>query len=169
MKQLILIIALIGLICACQPTAEKEMTLEERQEIASAIKQTHKEFFGMLKYVDQEVWDSIMDFYAETNDEAWMNNPAIAFNHLAFYPTKEAIYENWKPETDSHWGQNFYFDEGYVAVLSHEYAVYIVKGSATIIDEEGNEGEKLPMSGSYVYALRDGKWKVLHMHQSWTD
>lgn len=68
MKHSILIIGLIAMICSCQPTAEKEMTLEERQEIASTIKQTHKEFFGMFKYVDQEVFDSFMDFWAETNE-----------------------------------------------------------------------------------------------------
>lgn len=169
MKQLILIIGLIAMICACQPTAVKEMTPEERQEIATTIKQTNKEFFNMLKYVDQEVLDSSMDYFVENNDEAWMNNPAIFLNGLSFYPTKEAMYENWKPEADSHFGQNIYIDDEYVAVLSHEYAVYVLMGSFTIIDEEDNEGEKIPFSGSYVYALRNGKWKFLHTHQSWTN
>lgn len=167
MRQLLLIIGIIAVISACQPTVENEISLEERQEISSTIKQEFNAMMGGIKHMDKEIFDDWMNYFVENNDEAWMDNPSLWLNMLYHYPTKDDIIKVWKPEGDETWGQNTLIEEEYVAVLSREYAVYVFKGTYASIDNEGVEGENTPMSGSYVFALRDGKWKILHIHQSW--
>ena len=167
MKQLLLFMGLFAMICACQPTGEKEMTNEERQEIASTIKQNFKETIELGKNNNQENFEKWMNVYVESNDEAWMNNPALWLNMLYLYPTKEAISEAWKPKEGSRSGTNFNIEEDYIAVLSPENAVYVFKGTYSITDKDGNTGDDYPMSGTNVYVLRNDEWKLFHIHQSW--
>ena len=96
-----------------------------------------------------------------------MNNPAIWLNMMTLYPTTERINEVWMPISDVRSATNYYVDEDYVAVISDECAVYVFKGTFTITDKEGDTTDPVPMSGSFVYVLRNNDWKVLHMHQSW--
>ncbi len=167
MKRLLLIMGLIVLTWACQTMDEKEMTIEERQEIASTIKQNFMEMMELFKNNNQENFEKWINAYVESNDEAWMKNPALWFQGLNLWSTKEAIYEVWKPKEGSRSRTNLNFEEDYVAVLSPENAVYVFKGTYSIIDKDGNTSDDYPMSGTYVYVLRNGEWKILHTHLSY--
>ena len=169
MKRLLLIMGLIAMIWACQPTGEKEMTIEQQQEVANTIKQQFQKWTDLLKDHNQENFDKVMYDYVESNDEAWMDNPAFLLNMLYIYPTTEAIYEEWKPKPESRSGTDYNIEKDYVAILSPEHAVYVFKGTYSITDKDGNTGDDIPMSGTYVYVLRNGEWKFLHTHQSWQD
>lgn len=167
MKRLLLIMGLIAFTWACQPTSEKEMTIEEQQEIASIIKQDFMKTMELLKNNKQENFEKWMSTYVESNDEAWMKNPAIWLQSLTLWSTKETIYKIWKPKEGSRSGTSLNIEEDYVAVPSPENAVYVFKGTYSIIDEEGNTSDDYPLSGTYVYVLRNGEWKVLHAHLSY--
>jgi len=165
MKHLLLFIGLATIICACQPKPN-ELTPEQRQDIANIVKQNFNDMIETMGQPDA-LWDEGMAMWVENDDEAWMNNPALWLNMMTLWPTKEKIEEAWKPATEVRSSNNFYIDEEYVAVISAECAVYVCKGSFTITYKEGNTTEPTPMSGSYVYVLRNDEWKILHMHQSW--
>lgn len=167
MKQLLLIMGLVAMTWACQTTGEKEMTIEQRQEVANTIKQQFQKLTDLWKNNNQENFEKWMYEWIESNDETWMNNPALWLNMLNLLPTKEAVYEAWKPGPDSRSGSNFNIEKDYVAVLSPEHAVYVFEGTFSITDKDGNTGDDIPMSGTYVYVLRNGVWKLLHIHHSW--
>ena len=169
MKQLLVIMGLIALTCACQPTGEKEMTIEERQEIAATIKQNFTETMALLQNNNQENFEKWMTTYVESNDEAWMKNPALWLQSLMLWSTKETIYDIWKPTEGVRSGTNLNIEEDYVAVLSPENAVYVLKGTYSVIDKDGNTSDDYPVSGTYVYVLRNGEWKTLHIHLSYLD
>lgn len=165
MKNLLLIISLATIICACQPK-QNELTPEQRQEIANVIKQNFNDMIEMMCTPGAN-WDDFMTIWVESDDEAWINNPALWLNMMMLWPTKEKIDEVWEPISEVRSSTNYYIDEEYVAVISAECAVYVFKGSFTNTDKEGNTIDPIPMSGSYVYVLRNDEWKILHMHQSW--
>ena len=93
MKKLLLTIGIIALTFACQPTEEKEMTIEQREEVATIIKQQTQKMFDVLKVYNKENFEIFMDGWIESDDAAWMNNPALWLNMLYLHPTKEEIYE----------------------------------------------------------------------------
>lgn len=169
MKRLLLIMGLIALTWACQTTGEKEMTIEQRQEVANTIKQQFQKWTDLLKDHNQENFDKVMYDYVESNDEAWMDNPAFFLNMMTLLPTKEKIDEVFRPIIEVRSSSNYKIDEDYVAVISAECAVYVFEGTFSITDKDGNTGDDIPMSGTYVYVLRNGEWKFLHTHQSWQD
>ncbi|MBT3242722.1 MAG: SnoaL-like domain-containing protein [Bacteroidetes bacterium] len=164
MKKLTVILGVIILFCACQQT-ESEMTDEQRQEIASTITQHFKD---LMDQPSTDNWvDEFLSSWVENDDKAWLGKPALWLNLMTLYPDQDKIYEVWKPIGEVRSSTDFTVDEDYVAVLSAESAVYVFKGSFTITYKEGTTTDPTPMSGSYVYVLRDGKWKTLHQHLSW--
>lgn len=169
MKHLLMIIGIIALTCACKPIEEKKMTIEQREEVATAIKQQTQQIFNTLKVYNQENFEKFMDVWIESDDEVWINNPALWINMLYLLPTKEAIYETWKPSPESRSGNNFNIEKDYVAVLSPEHAVYVFTGTYSVVDKDGNISEDNPMSATYVFSLKNDEWKLIHVHQSWTE
>ena len=169
MKKLLLTIGIIALTCACQQTEEKEMTIEQREEVATIIKQQTQKMFDVLKVYNKENFEIFMDGWIESDDAAWMNNPALWLNMLYLHPTKEEIYEAWKPSPETRTGNNFNVEKDYVAVLTPEHAVYVFQGTYSVIDKDGNKSDENPMSGTYVFILKNDEWKLLHIHQSWID
>ena len=166
MKRLLIIISLVALICACQ-TTPKELTDEQRQEIATTIKKEFREIMLDNPDFTVENFEKILAKCVESDDKAWMGNPALWFNMMTLINDKEGM-EIWRPKpTSTRAESNYYIDEEYVAVLSIESALYTFKGSFTTTSKEGITSDTIPMSGSYVYVLREGDWKMLHMHQSW--
>ena len=165
MKRLLLIIGVVAMTCACQPT-QKEMTPEQRQEVATIIKQDFSDMIEKMSNPGYDL-DEFLSTWVESDDEAWMNNPAFWLNMMTLLPTKEKIDEVWRPIIEVRSSSNYKIDEDYVAVISAECAVYVFKGFYTITSKEGNTTDPTPMSGSYVYVLRNDEWKMLHMHQSW--
>ncbi len=93
---------------------------------------------------------------------AWLLNDSTSV-----LPSKEKIDEVWRPICVVRSSTNYKIDEDYVAVISYECAVYVFKGFFTITSKEGHTTDPTPMSGSYVYVLRNDEWKILHTHQSW--
>jgi hypothetical protein len=147
----------------------EELTPEARQEIASSIRLSFNEMVKMLENHTLENVEKWINFYVESDDEAWMNEPVLWFNMLTVYPTKEAIRKVWTPTENSRLGTNMNIEEDYVAVLSPESATYVLKGTFSVIDTDGNTGADIPMSGIHVYVLRDDEWKIVHTHYSWEE
>jgi len=167
--KLFLIFGLVVFVFACQPAKNQEMTTEQRQEIAKTIRKEVKDILTLQRDFTVENHEKLLLNWVESDDKAWMGNPALWFNMLYLYPDKESL-ESWRPTpTSTRTATNFYIDEDYVAVISPECALYTFKGSFTITNKNGETTEKTPNSGSFVYVLRNGEWKILHTHQSWTN
>ena len=84
MKNTLLFIASIALLCACQKEVPKEMTLEERQKIAEEIRQHQYQWTNSLEIFNMENFKSFVDEMVPGDDEVWMGNPAMWLNELSF-------------------------------------------------------------------------------------
>ena len=167
MKKSVLFIALIALVCACQKTVPKEMTLEVRQKIAEEIRQHQYKWMSSMEVSNMETFNSFTSEMVQGDDEVWMGNPAMWLNELTLYPNNEVINKSWQPIIENRSSTILKADKDYVAVVSPEYAVYVAIGTFSVTDKEGNSAGDIPMTTTSVYVKKNNKWKVLHWHNSW--
>ena len=166
MKKLLLILGVFALLASCQ-TKQNDITPEEQEEIAKIIRSNVQFMVDSLTLNNQATFEKQLETWAETNDKAWVGEPAMWLNMMYLFPSKESIRETWDPSRVSRQKTNMKIDEDYIAVLSRESALYVFKGVFSITDKDGITGVEIPMSGTYVFVLRDGEWKTIHNHQSW--
>jgi hypothetical protein len=167
MKKTVLFMTFFTLLCACQKEVPKEMTLEDRQNIAEEIRQFQYNWLNSMEVFNNETINVFLSGMVPGDDEVWMGNPAMWLNELTFYPNNEVINESWQPEIENRSSTTFKIEKDYVAVVSPEYAVYVAIGTFAVTDAQGNNTGDIPMSGTSVMLKKNNQWKVLHWHNSW--
>lgn len=171
-KRLFVLFCLVILIVACQPTEKAEtaeMTGEQRQAIAAEIRQINQEFFDLNMLMDEEKYNKGLTFWADSDDPAWMGNPAIFVNRTSIITTNEAFDEFWRPLIGTRGITNFTMGTDCVAVLSPDLAIHVYDAKYSITNLEGETGPEYPMTATSVFVKKDGEWKILHHHQSWSE
>lgn len=169
MKRTILFFLVIALISSCQTEVAQEMTPEDREKVATEIREHQKKMRSLFEVSSVENFNTWMTDMVPGDDEAWMDNPAMWLNLLNLYPNNEVIHNVWDPVIHQRSGTMIKVDKDYVAVLSPEHAVYVSEGIFTITDKQGNTSAEMPLSGTFVYVKKNNKWKVLHIHYSWEE
>jgi ketosteroid isomerase-like protein len=163
-----IIFSIIILLSAYQPTSKKELTDAQRQEIANTIRQRNQEFIDQWKKMNHERFNKFTDdFLVESNEPSWMSNPALMVFNLNILPTKEKFKESWRATIDKNPSYNMKTIEDYVSVISENLAIYVGKFNYSITDSLGNTGKEHTAINTTVYINKNGKWKMLHNHQSW--
>jgi len=165
-KQFFILFCLVVLIIACQPTEIPELTDAQRQTIETEIRQIYQHTMQEAKNMNEENFNKWLDLLVETNDESWLGNPALWVNRLQIIPTKEEIEKFWRPIMARRISEEREMTDDYVAVLSPNHAIHVLKAKSIITEPEGNIWENL-MTATTVYVKRNGDWKILHYHQSW--
>ena len=169
MKRTILFSIVIILISACQREVPKEMTPEDREKVATEIREHQKKMRSLFEVSSVENFTTWMNDMVAGDDEVWIDNPAMWLNLLDLYPNNEDIHSVWDPVIDQRSGTMIKVDKDYVAVLSPKHAVYISEGKFTISDKQGNTSDEMPLSGTFIYVKRNNEWKVVHIHYSWEE
>jgi len=165
-KQFFILFCLVVLIIACQPTEIPELTDAQRQAIANEIRQIYQDMMEEAKNINEEIFNKWLDLWVESNDESWLGNPALWVSRLQIIPTKEEIEKLWRPILGRRASEEREMTDDYVAVLSPNHAIHVLKAKSILTDSEGNTTENL-MTATTVYVKRNGEWKILHYHQSW--
>jgi ketosteroid isomerase-like protein len=166
-KRLNAVLGLIVLVSACQQYDKKELTDVQRQEIADTIRKRTQEWNSTVKEFDHENLNAFLDFWVESDEGLWLNNPALWVSNLTVLPTKERMEEFWRPIVDRRSGHDIKIVEDYIAVLSEDLAIHVFKANYWVIDAEGNKGEEQTCCITNVYLRKNDVWKVLHHHQSY--
>ena len=143
------------------------MTLEERQKIADEIKQHQYKWMKSMEVANMETFNEFLAEFVPDDDAVWIGKPALWLNELTLFQNFEVINEFWSKEIENRSSTTWKADKDYVAVVSPEYAVYVLIGSFSVTDNEGNNSGDIPMTGTTVYVKKKDKWKVLHCHYSW--
>ena len=173
-KRLFVLFCLVILIVACQPAEETEtvetpgLTDVQRQEIAAEIRQIEQELFDMNTLLDEENYNKGMSYWADSDTPEWMGNPAIFVNRTKIITTNEALDEYFRPSIGTRGGTNFTLGTDSVAVLSPDLAIHVYDAKYSITNLEGETGPEYPMAATAVFVKKDGEWKILHYHQSWS-
>jgi len=169
MKRLLIILASVALLASCQ-TTQKELTPEERQEIADQVKKTFNESLELYRDLTVANFEKSLQYFVETDDPAWMGDPVMLQNMLYSIKTKERLDEVFRPDPNSNRkGQDYQEETSNVAVISDDCAVCVFTGKVAYTFKDTTPTIYQPISGSYVYVKKDGKWKCLHAHQSWVN
>lgn len=166
-KQFFVLLCLIILTIACQPTETPELTQAQRLEIADSVRQKNQEMMEIAALSNEESFNKGMAYWVESSDELWMGNPGIFVNRTEIIPTKEGIIEDYKPMIGTRARTNYTIGNEYFAVLSADHVVHVYEAKYSITDLEGETGPEYPMTATAVWVKRDGDWKILHYHQSW--
>jgi hypothetical protein len=169
LKRFLILFCLAALMISCQPKEMPEMTDMERQEIADIIKQKSQESLALNESMDEEVYDKWMDFWLDTDDASWLGNPGAFVQGIRVIPTLEAMDKFFRPLTKSRSSTNFTVNKDYISVLSRDHAVYVTEGSYSVTNLDGETGPEYPWTSTAVWVNKDGEWKMLHYHQSWSD
>ena len=164
-KQFFIIFCLVVLIISCQPTEIPELTDAQRQAIANEIRQIYQDMMERAKNINEETFNKGLEMVVESNDESWLGNPAIWVSRLQIIPTKEEMDKLWRPIIGRRASDEREMMDDYVAVLSPNHAIHVLKAKSILTSREGNIIENL-MTATTVYVKRNGEWKILHYHQS---
>ena len=165
-KNLLILFAFILLVGnSCQE--KKELTDIQRKEIAETIKNRTQEWFDTFKDVNHENLDLFLDFFVESDEASWMNNPALWVGNIDIRSTKEKTEKLWRPMVDERSSHDLKIVEDYIAVLSADHVIHVFKANYRITDTEGNIGEEHTSVITNVYIRKNDVWKILHHHQSY--
>jgi hypothetical protein len=167
MRRLLVLFCLAVLMISCQPKEVPEMTDAERQEIADIIKQKNQESLALNESMGEEAYEKMMSFWLDTDDPSWLGNPGAFVQGIRVVPTLEAIDKFFRPMLKSRTSTNFTVNKDYISVMSREHVVYVVEGSYSITNLEGETGPEYPWTATSVWVNKEGEWKMLHYHQSW--
>ena len=166
-KRLCFIIGLVILISSCQQNGKQELTDIQRQEIADTIRKRTQEWLDTFREFNRGSLDTFMDFWVESDEVSWLDNPALWTSNLTIIPTKERIKEFWLPQLDERSAHDVELVEDYVAVLSEDKAIHVFKANYRITDIEGKKGKEQTFCATNVYVRENDAWKILHHHQSY--
>ena len=145
-------LVIVFIVCQC---ARPPMTDAERSAIEEAVIATHA---GMLSSASKADADGLFSYFIE-NDRG-----ILAFDG-ALTLTREAALNGLRDAYSGLQEQKFEMAEEYVSVISPETAVLAGTGKFTSITKKG-ETFGSTFSVSIVFVLREGEWKVLHLHES---
>jgi len=79
--------------------------------------------------------------------------------------TKDEAYRTYRQGVQNLRRLEYRFDRTVIHILSRDLALFLCEGVATGTTGEGNTF-RVPFAQTTVYGLRDGAWKVLHVHAS---
>lgn len=167
-KRFFVLFCLVILFVACQPAEEAEtaeMTDEQRHEIADTIKLAYQDF---INFDWKNNPDAVSKFYVEDNEVSWMGNPGIFVHGIRLLPNRAAVDDLFIRLSEGRTSTNYTILKDYVSVISEEIAVYTYEGKYSVTNLEGETGPEYPLTTSVVYLKKNGDWKMLHYHHSWS-
>ena len=167
-KRFYFLLGLIILFSTCQQTGPIELTDALRQKIAGEIRQRNQEHIDLPKEIKHDTFDRMKAFFVESNDPSWIDNPALFVNRLNIIKTKESYDETFRPTVDRYSSVVYTISEDYVAVLSADHAVHVYKVKWSMTNKDGEITGEGPLTATTIWVRKNGEWKILHFHQSWT-
>jgi len=156
MKKVLIIIVTIGIIFLVGMARPAKSGLGEEQIVAiqKAVLKSHKE---MIKSIEKLEVDKFFESILDSGKGAIVQDGNVM--------TRKESLDSTKKRFEGVTNLKYEFIQETVKVLSVETAIFIGKGKATFTI---NTGEILNsnFAVSSVFVLKDGKWKIIHGHNS---
>jgi len=149
---------IILLILACSTIAfanQDKPAVNALQDVEKAVLEAHAKMIQAAESLDVE---KFMDWILDA-----MPGPVIQDGRLML--TRQQAQDNVKSNYQGLAGVKYQLDRTYVKVISPEVALLAGEGTSTATLADGRTFST-PFALSEVFVLREGKWKVLHAHQS---
>lgn len=145
----------------------QDLTDAQKALIVSEVQAASKKFWvdNNQSYKSESLNES-MAYIDKNNDSLWQTGPAtITFNTEII--KSRADWENlWGQMLDSSSSTQITIPEDYFAVLSDVAVLEVNKGEFTITEKSGNTTGPVKMVNTILWIKKDGKWKIMHCHES---
>ncbi|MDP4223800.1 MAG: nuclear transport factor 2 family protein [Bacteroidota bacterium] len=146
----------------------QNLTDAQKASIVSEVQAASKKFWidNNRSYNGESLKES-MAYIDENNDRLWQTGPATISLNTTLVKSR-ADWENiWGQIIDSRSSTNITIPEDYFAVISDACVLEVNKGEFTITEKGGNTIGPMTMVNTILWIKRDGKWKILHCHESY--
>jgi len=149
-------IMLLSLACITATFANQEKpSVSHLQAIEKAVLEANAEMIGAAENLDAEgFFNWILDS---------VKGPVIQDGKLML--TRQEALDAVKRGFQGITGSKYQLDRAYVSVITPEVALLTAEGASTATLSDGRT-ISAPFALSEVFVLKNGKWKVLHAHQS---
>ncbi|MFC1607840.1 nuclear transport factor 2 family protein [Candidatus Latescibacterota bacterium] len=147
---LVLVVSLIACKNAAPPMTDTERSAIEKQLIAQ-----HNEITGAASRLDAE---AVFSHFIDNERGILAFEGSLIMTREDGVNLVSEIYKDFQKITTE-------MNEEYVTVITPETAVYKGVGRSTYFPKSG-DSSSITFAITIVFVLRDGEWKVLHMHES---
>jgi uncharacterized protein (TIGR02246 family) len=146
MPKLIMLAALSAILFASEP---------DNKSIEAAVLDTSAKMTQAAQALDA---DLMFSFMLETNKGSVIQNGIIAL-------TREQALDQVRRGFRGLSKIEYRWKQQHVTVVSPTLAILVGEGESTATTQQGDTF-MTPFAQTQVYALKDGRWKVLHAHHS---
>ena len=135
--------------CKYHLTEQRRMTIEKE------ILEINAEIVRTAETMDA---DALFDFILDTDKGSLIQNGNLLL-------TRKDAYESYTRNIQGIQSIGYEFEEQHITVLSPKIALLTAKGRSDVQLKDGRSFGS-PFAQTLVFVLENGKWKVLHTHQS---
>ena len=144
----------VTVLSACQ-SANTEMTEVQRGEIAAEVELLHGQFLDATRAADVE---RVMSYF-RNSPEFVVANGGQLINFAATYDAFQWAFTNIVSQTITN-------TESQTTVLAPNVVCIVEQAMGAKTDTLGVTGPETAFANTNIWVLRDGEWKINHMHLS---
>ena len=166
MKKIVFAFCLMAISISCS-IAQSGLTTEERESIKETVKNQSQEFWNLftLDYNDENL-KRVLDLLLESDDEAWMGEPAFWVRNNNIYYTKDEVKEGFEWVFEYRDSTPTKIKENYFAVIAPEVVIEVITQEYYALFLNGNRGSDYEAVYTIVWVLKENQWKILHVHKT---
>jgi ketosteroid isomerase-like protein len=161
------LICLLSVVFTLMPVSAQELTDAQKASIISEVQAASKKFWidNNRSYNSESLKES-MTFIDENNDKLWQTEPATISFNMEIIKSRSDWENVWGQMLDTRASTSVTIPEDYFAVVSGTCVLEVNKGEFTITDKGGSTMGPMKMVNTLIWIKKDGKWKILHCHES---
>jgi hypothetical protein len=156
----------IVLLSACQPRPGAPPTAAERARIAVEVEARALEFLDLVERGEMEATRS---FFVTNPSDWFVGDPAVFAIGVDILATPDDVVAFFGPIVASRESTPTETRESRVAVLSRDLALQVAYNHWAVVGFGGERTPTFPSSISTLWAREEGAWRMVHVHQSFTN
>jgi len=147
--------------------AQSEFTTEERKEVKESVKKQSQAFWDLATHdYNDENYKRLVGLLVESDDEAWMGEPAFWIGSNNIYYTKDEIKFGYEWVFANRESTPTKIKENYFAVLAHDLVIEVMTQDFYALSLSGFRGTDQEALYTIVWVLKGNQWKILHLHKT---
>jgi ketosteroid isomerase-like protein len=165
MKKIFMLLLVAFIVGSCQQV--KELTNEEKQAITNEIKEISSAFWELNKNLTSENYEFMKTFYDEEFEKLWQTKPAFAVLNLSVIRGYDELMSKYEEIFENRASTDIAVTSHSISVLSKDVVLEVIEMDYSVTDRGGETYGPFETVFSNVWQKRDGKWKYLHLHQTY--
>jgi ketosteroid isomerase-like protein len=164
MKSLVAVAAVgvVALIAALQ----FDPGVVDRPDQEAIVHEIQEACRGWIDAWDRNDLDAAMAFFADGIETH--GAPGLFLNNLVVYGTVEEVRSAFGQALERRTSSKMMPEEESIMVITNDHAVQAFWGKWNVTNTDGVTTPDYPMSATLVWVREPEGWKIIHLHQTWT-